>query len=536
MSLVSLTLPSDGQTAHVADVNTPLNQLATAINGNLDSTNISSLSGTKIQSGTLPSTAFDSTTAGGWISLGSTPNTVVYNGNRSYTLTFNGTDVTSKLSPGARVRLQRATTAPVQSTSLNGTTQYFSKAAPAGMTFTDDFTVSAWIKVNAFSGGNMHIVSRSDGTSGWGLALTTNGQVVLLGFNGALTNVSQVTSVQSVPLNRWVHVSANLDMSAFVTNTDGSATGSCITIDGINVPATVTRGGSNPTALVQAGNLNVGNFNGGAFNFNGKIAQVAVFSSKITNATMITYISQGLAGTETSLISAYSFNNSINDLNTTNANNLSSNGSAVATNADSPFGSQAGGTISNNLEYGIVQSSTFSTNSTVVVQVPEGGAFPTSGGIAAFSYSIAKAPFGMPVQRGKWQVLANYLTQNIVSSGVSNTWYNPGSAQILVPNGEWNVTGVISAQANGTGATTITLIATISTSSSGESDKTATRRAYGDMANAAQAQSFYSETYASLSAPTSYYGLIQVNTSTTTTFVATTSPPGLLLKAENAYL
>jgi hypothetical protein len=38
-------------------------------------------------------------------------------------------------------------------------------------------------------------------------------------------------------------------------------------IDGVNVPASVTRGGTNPTSLIQAGNLEIGSINGGTATF-----------------------------------------------------------------------------------------------------------------------------------------------------------------------------------------------------------------------------------------------------------------------------
>lgn len=59
MSLVSPTLPSPGDAANASDISTPINQLATVINGGLDDTNISSLSGSKIASGTLPTAALE---------------------------------------------------------------------------------------------------------------------------------------------------------------------------------------------------------------------------------------------------------------------------------------------------------------------------------------------------------------------------------------------------------------------------------------------------------------------------------------------
>jgi hypothetical protein len=338
---------------------------------------------------------------------------VVANGNRSYTLTINSADYTGTLNPGTRIRTTRTVAAPTQCTSLNGTTQYYSKTSPAGMTFTNNFVVSAWIKLNAYPTVSAEIASRYDGTSGWSFDIDSSGRLRLLGYNAGSSNVSYVMSYQSVPLNKWIHVAAQLDMATFTATPTTSYT----MIDGVDVPASVARGGTNPTALVQAGNLFIGASNSttpGGF-FNGKLAQVAIYNAKVTQATILASIDRTLTGSETSLISAYSFNNTINDLNTTNANNLTANGSAVATNADSPYGGQANGTISSTLDYGIVQSATFSTNTTVVVQVSEGNTIPSSGGVTALHYSSAKAPYGMPNSTLKWELL--YLRKDQVNTG-----------------------------------------------------------------------------------------------------------------------
>jgi len=365
----------------------------------------------------------------GYTAVGATPNTVTANGNRSYTCVFNSTDLSGFLSSGMRLRTTRTVPAPTQCTSLNGTTQYYSKSSPAGMTFTDDFVVSAWVKLSSYASGV--IAGRYNGTSGWYMNINASGQVVLTGFNAGAGNYSSVNTYQSVPLNKWVHVSAQLDMSAFTATT----TTSYVMIDGVDVPVVVSRGGTNPTALAQpVADLQIGAANSTLF-FPGKIAQVAIYNAKVTQATMRAYISQGLSGSETSLISAYSFNNAITDLSA-NANNLTANGAAVATNADSPFGGQASGLISATLDYGIIQSVSFSTNTTVVVQVPEGCTIPTSGGVSAVSYSTQKAPYGFPAQQGKWRVetIIN-ATQNWGISALNV--YQASATSITLPKGEW---------------------------------------------------------------------------------------------------
>lgn len=391
-------------------------------------------------SGTVTAANFVQTggaSANGWTVGLTVPNTVTALGNRSYSLVANGTDLTSQITPGMRLKMTRTVTAPTQCTSLNGTTQFYSKTSPAGMTFTNNFVVSAWIKLAAYnSGANQVISSRYNGTSGWAFRITAAGQVALVGLNGGSGNSLTSQSYQSVPLNKWVHVGAQLDM----TTTSTGGTNNYILIDGVEVPNTAVRAGTSPTALIQAGNLEIGSNNGGTETFNGKIAQVAIYSAKVTEATILASMHQTLVGTETSLISAYSFSNSINDLNA-NANNLTANGSAVATNADTPFGQTYSltGYTNGTLCYGIVTSVVFSTNTTITVQVPEGDTIPTTGGVSAVSYSTQKVPYGFPADKGKWDVLSLFRTQTNTTSNATYGSFSSNGFALTVPVGAWAI-------------------------------------------------------------------------------------------------
>lgn len=370
--------------------------------------------------------------ANGWTVGLTAPNTVTALGNRSYSLVANSVDLTSQVSTGMRLKLTRTVPAPTQCTSLNGTTQYYNKASPSAMTFTDDFTASAWIKLSSYPGTRGAIAARFNNTSGWWFVVLSDGRLELTGFNAASANFSRVQSYQAVPLNRWVHVSAQLDMSTFTATTTTSYT----MFDGIDVPASVSRGGTNPISLVIAAvDLQIGASNSTDF-FPGKLAQVAIYNAKVTQATILASMNQTLSGSETSLISAYSFNNTINDLSA-NANNLTANGAAVATNADSPFGGQADGTISSTLDYGIITRAVFSTNTTLTVQVPEGCTVPTSGGVSAVSYSTQKAPYGMPIQSGKWRVTFLWKAQTNVASNATFAAFTGMS--FVAPTGEWTM-------------------------------------------------------------------------------------------------
>lgn len=354
---------------------------------------------------------------------------VAAQGNRSYNITF-ASSVAALISNGQRLRTTRTVAAPTQCTSLNGTTQFYSKTTPAGMTATNFLVQGWWIKLASYNGAIQTIASRYNGTSGFTFAVNAAGQLVHTGFNAAAANFNSVTSNQSVPLNKWVHVAVEHDMST--ATLDG--THSWIMIDGVDVPAFKSTGGTNPTALVQAGNLEIGSQNGGLLPFNGKIANGGIFGAAVTEATIRGYMSQGLVGTETSLISAYSFNNSINDLNA-NANNLTANGSAVATNADSPFGGQADGTISATLDYGIV---TKVATTVATVQLPEGCTIPTSGGVTSVDISAWKVPYQFPAQRGKWRV-ACYVTSSLGNATVtaSGVWTATILNNLTIPIGEW---------------------------------------------------------------------------------------------------
>lgn len=253
------------------------------------------------------------------------PNTVTYKGNRSYELVFNGVDYTQKFSEGMRLRAMRTVPAQLRSLSLNGTTQYMSRPTNVSLgTFTDDFAGGAWVYMTSYQAGT--IISRFNGSSGWSLNVDVNGRPGMIGYNGGAANFSEIKSFQSIPLNRWVFINAQLDMSAFTATT----TTSYIMIDGVDVPAVCARGGTNPTALVQAGDLQIGALNGSNF-FPGYIAQSWYSSAKVPQANIPGIISQGLTSAQISannIISAYSFDNTPNDLNISSGNNLTPQNSA----------------------------------------------------------------------------------------------------------------------------------------------------------------------------------------------------------------
>ncbi len=494
MSLVSPSQSNPGDEVTAAAINNPINQLAAVINGGIDVTNFA------------PNIYSSLVSQAGWNDLNYTPATVTANGNRSYDMVFASQDLTGTLSAGMRLRTTRTVAAPTQSTSLNGTSQYYSKSAPAGMTFTDDFVAGAWIKISSYT--TAGIISRYNGTSGWYLGVEPDGKIALYGHNAGAANFKVVQSYQSIPLNKWVHVTAQLDMSAITVNGTGlSSTTNYIMIDGVEVPATTFTGGTGPTALINnVGNLEVGSRNAGSTLLPGKIAQAFVSSAKITQANVRTLISQGLTSaliTTHNIVSAYSFNGVITDLNTTNANNLTANGSAVATNADSPFGGQADGTISSTLDYAIVQKATFSTNTTVTVQVPEGCTIPTSGGVTSVVYSSNAVPYGFPKQTAKWQLESMHRDITVYTS---TSYGQANGRQLSVPIGQWDIAMQGAYEANYSAAGAIDFA--LSTSTTSVSDIRLSASRYLGAAGH-QVVPFRMEADISVDAQTNYYAILK---------------------------
>lgn len=340
-------------------------------------------------------------------------------------MVWNSVDLTSKLSTKMRLRTTRTVVAPTQQTVLDGTTQYWSKTAPNKLTFTNNFTVTATTEISAHpTTSNRYIGGRADATAanGFGIGIDTSGRPFLFGSNAGAGNTRIATATQSVPLNREVKL-------AFTW-----ATGTILCyMDGALVPSTTATAGTAPTVIVQGGDLAVGRLGSvaaGTF-FPGKVSQFAIYDAVLSAATILSLASQGLVGNEANLKSGYSFNNVATDLNTTTPNDLTGTASPTYS-VGGGFGNKG---VSSTFDYGIVMAEpTFSTNTTAIVQVPEGCTIPTSGGVSAVDYSAQDAPYRFPSSPEKWRI--EFTLNTIVGGAVSaTTYYNQGNIQLAVPAG-----------------------------------------------------------------------------------------------------
>lgn len=412
--------------------------------------------------------------ANGWEALGYAPTTVVDNGNGSYTATFNGVDLTGITGVNDKMLLPRAATL-TQCATFDGVNDYYVKVGPNKMAWTDDFTFSAWAKPAANATGIF--MSRFNGTSGWYIQISATGHVRADGFNGGSGNFSGVQTNGSVTLNRWVHIAGLLDMSAFTAAAGTAETAkSWIMLNGIEQSATVSRGGTNPTSLIQAGNYEIGDTNAGSFLFNGKLAQVAVYNTRVLQTTIRASRNQPLVGNETGLASAHSLSNSLLDLNTTTPNDLTANGGVSNATVDSPFVNSVAGTnlTGGTRNYALIMAQTFSTNTVYTLQVAEGETIPTTTPPTSVSYSKQKSPYGFPVDQGKWEIMTMLKVQGSNTAPVVSTWYNlhgsnlTGGFWLYLPVGSWKLSYNVAIQGNG--ASPLAVNGTLSTANNTEID------------------------------------------------------------------
>lgn len=455
-----------------------------------------------------------------------TVSSVIYNGNHNYIINF-ASDYSTTLSPGMRLRTTRTVAAPTyMGGAFNGTSHYFTKATPSGTlgTVTNNFTIMAHIEPTAYQ--TAAIAGRSDSTPNNTLMLgmSSTGQIQVYVRNAGNGNYRVLTTYQSVPLNKKTHVAASWTSGTVV-----------IYLDGVSVPLLgAITAGTAPTVAGTGGDFSIGRV--GAYNgeyFPGYISSVGIFDAVLSAATIRSYMSQALTGSEANCIGAWNLNNAATDANAA-ANNLTATG-GVSYSARSPFGGQADGTISSTLDYGII---TNISGTAVTVQVPEGCTIPTTGGIAGVSYATVKVPYGFPAQRGKWILESMYKNIYSQTSPTTNTWYNIGSAQIYVPIGEWDLGYRVGSGGDRSTSGAIRHSITLSTGSSTESDKSRTQNFEIGAQNAGASSLVNNANYrpASITTGTQYYLNIVSETSGINTIYLLADRSSSTITAECAYL
>lgn len=103
-----------------------------------------------------------------------------------------------------------------------------------------------------------------------------------------------------------------------------------------------------------------------------------------------------------------------------------------------------------------------------IITVYGGTDYTLSGGaISSPYYSIAKAPFGFPLNPVKWTIEVTETTERSQASPTQDTWYNLGSVQISIPIGAWLIDYQCSIYVSGgTSPASLTSLSTANNSSS----------------------------------------------------------------------
>jgi len=90
-------------------------------------------------------------------------------------------------------------------------------------------------------------------------------------------------------------------------------------------------------------------------------------------------------------------------------------------------------------------------------------------------FSPAKAPFGFPLDEGKWRVEGLVTADSSQASPAAGTWYNKGGS-LVVPIGLWRVEYAAELEATRAAAGVLDIFATLSTAASSEVDKETTTK------------------------------------------------------------
>ena len=351
-----------------------------------------------------------------WIGTGENWNYVGNNGQKEYQYATSG-DKTTKYSRGMKLRLPRLTAAPVSSAKFNSvSSQFASKTTPSGVLFTTTFTCEAWINISALTTQSQTIVSRYIGggtDDGFSFGIDANGRLFLY---GAGTGNRNSLTYQTMPLTRWIHVAATLDMVA------GTST---IYLNGSPVPNSVTGAA---TSLTQTGDLMIGRSSTNPDFFNGAISDVRVWST-VRTASQIRDNMNKYPSVLTGLVSWFKLDGNFND-SSVNNNGLTGSGGVLATNADNPL---------KDTEYGILTNLVYSGGSTVMTLFTGRSQNAPAENLSSISYSAARTPYGFPAREGEWEVDTIINTSMSQNSPTGGTYYFGSLAQLLVPSGAWDL-------------------------------------------------------------------------------------------------
>lgn len=439
-------------------------------------------------------------------------------------LTFAGVDLTGMISKGMRVKLAQTAGTNAQSLDLeSGSSQYATRADTASLSITGTISIEAWVKHESTGVAQAYVSKfNQDGSvKSYVFYLDATG-AIQLSYSGDSSNESLCASavcISKADEGKWIHVAVTLTPStkafSFYKNgaliTSGTATGAQTSIaDNASGFAIGCRdiGGTPDTFL------------------DGKICEVRLWNTVRTQAEIQGNMFHNLVGNESGLAGYWKLDNSYND-STANANNLTGTGSPV-------FSADVPAKLTNGTKYGIVNDIAFSTDTTMVIDCGTDYGID-DGTISGFNYSPHKAPYGFPTNPTKWQfewAMTDIQTQ---ASPVANTWYNLGTPHLDLPLGVWKVT--TKAQFATFAATSVLVVATLSTSTSSETDTDMTRSdEYNGASTGRPCLAYIVEKVIEATVRTKHYLLMKVATGGISNLYHRCDNERTILRATNAYL
>lgn len=231
------------------------------------------------------------------------------------------------------------------STDLESTSsQFWSHADNAVLSFTGDFTFEIWVKPESITTTH-YLISKDDsggGDRGYGFRLNSDGTATCLYFDGNTFPTNQTlvnTDAAIATAGTWTHIAVSVDVStgAMVFYKDGSSVASTA----VRTNATSVRDSAAP---FQIGAVESGQF------FDGLIDEVRIWNDIRTSGEISSNYDTELNGDEAGLIGYWKFNNDGTD-STSNGNDLTNNNSATFS-TDVPFtGGGGGGTTTKDLSW-----------------------------------------------------------------------------------------------------------------------------------------------------------------------------------------
>ena len=90
-------------------------------------------------------------------------------------------------------------------------------------------------------------------------------------------------------------------------------------------------------------------------------------------------------------------------------------------------------------------------------------------------FSMAKTPYGFPVDEAKWRVESLVTSDSSQASPVAGTWYNKGGS-LAVPISRWRLEYAAQLEVTRAAAEALDVFATLSTAASSEVDKETTTK------------------------------------------------------------